>query len=212
MHIRLQYALTPDDFMEFQRAYLKFRKSLSPARRFSGAALMLWLVIILLVLVIYCIMTLFSPAPAAPAPAAPAAPQSLRELALSLLPAVIAVALIYGFLLWLRRSKLLYRRYIDEMQKLRENHETEITDPGITIRQTGCVTTMEWTYFIRFVETRNTLLLFTSGRIGHILPKRAFASEEQLQQFRSFAQAHIGNQPIGFPVQLQQAAATGRFP
>ena len=88
----------------------------------------------------------------------------------------------------------------------------EITDETITLRETGIVTQMQWSYFIRVVESATLFLLFITPRMAHILPKRGFASQAEMNEFRNFALAHISNVPMGFPVQPARAGTSSTTP
>ena len=72
----------------------------------------------------------------------------------------------------------------------------------MTISGPGYVVRMEWRYFLKFAETAGTFVLFTDTRMGHIVPKRAFGSEEELQAFRGLCAARVGQGVKGFPVEL----------
>jgi hypothetical protein len=75
-----------------------------------------------------------------------------------------------------------------------------VTDEGVTLREPGCVMQMEWTYFLKLAETPGTFVLFIDARLGHIVPKRAFTSADDMNAFRTFCQAHAGKGTGGFPV------------
>jgi hypothetical protein len=81
-----------------------------------------------------------------------------------------------------------------------------LIDEGISVQATTSSTFMMWTHFIFFAETESLFVLMISRRIGYLLPKRAFPSADPINEFRAFAQAHVGNAPTGFPVQPPSAA------
>jgi YcxB-like protein len=188
MNIQLQFALTEDDYVEFQRAFTKHRRSLMP-RKGPGRAvttLIGWLIIIVIALFVYALLSFIA---------------TRGAWWLPLASLYVAAAAAWGLILFSRRSSWLYRRLAANSTKLGTLKTAEITDAGITIRLAHACSVMQWPHFIRCIETTNTFLLFEMPRLAHILPKRAFPSLEAMQEFRAFAQAHIGNQPIGFPVQ-----------
>ncbi|HKT47191.1 MAG TPA: YcxB family protein [Candidatus Acidoferrales bacterium] len=49
----------------------------------------------------------------------------------------------------------------------------------------------DWSTYLRIRETPDQFLLFVQKRFANFLPKRAFASDEQMQAFRSLARAHF---------------------
>ncbi len=202
MDIRLQFSITPDDYYEFQMAWMKHQRSLTPAsqRGWHSPYTVVRLVlmgVVMVMLIVVCISGISeAPAPAA----APPPPEPLSHVLLNILPYVLLFGLVLGVFLWMRRSRFFYRRLAPQGARVNQPKTVEITDRQITIREVGCVSMMDWTYFIRFIETPTQFLLFQTPRLATILPKRAFM-QEQLAEFRTFAQAHVGNQPVGFPVQ-----------
>jgi ABC-type multidrug transport system fused ATPase/permease subunit len=203
MNMRLQFTITPDDYCEFQRAYMKHRRSLTPrSHRGLGSPLLIqWMVVLVLVVCIFVTIFWLSPeSPPVPAPAAPPTSLPLSEMLLALLTYLILFILIWGAYFWRRRSRLLFRRMAALDMRINEERTAEITDAQLTIRETDAYSEMQWMHFIRCIETPSTFLLFVVPRMAHILPKRAFGSDDAIREFRAFAQAHIGNQPIGFPV------------
>src|SRR5205823_1765920 len=105
------------------------------------------------------------------------------------LPYILIFLLVFAFFFWFRRSRFVFRSLAPLVSRINEPQTLEATDTHLTVRQRGCTTIMEWTYFIRFVEGPSVFVLFVLPRLGHILPKRAF-SEQHLTEFRAFAQAH----------------------
>ena len=48
-----------------------------------------------------------------------------------------------------------------------------------------------WTSFDRFTETRNLFLIYQTRDIARLVPKRAFASEEDLARFRALLSSKV---------------------
>jgi YcxB-like protein len=211
MRMQLEFSLTPDDYYEYMRAFLTHRRSLVPrAQRGWRSPFALMRAAGLLAIVAMWLIIFLTPDSAAPAPpgAPPPPPATLDQWLRSVCPMLGILFLFIGFVLWFMRSRFLYRRLAPLAMRLGEPRVVEIDDEQIIIREPGCVTQVLWKYFIRFAQTPNAFVLFTAPRLGHILPQRAFPSPEALQEFRAFAQAHIGNQPIGFPVQPPAGTAS----
>ena len=93
------------------------------------------------------------------------------------------------------------RRTFKANPLLSQPRTMELSDEGLTLRTETFSSVRVWSHFLFFYETPIAFLLFDSSRSAEILPKRAFATPDQLNEFRAFAQSHIGNSPIGFPVQ-----------
>jgi len=58
----------------------------------------------------------------------------------------------------------------------------------------------KWRAFVRFVETKNLFLLYNSEKVFTIIPKRAFASDEDIGTFRGLIREWAQSQAKGFPV------------
>jgi len=52
---------------------------------------------------------------------------------------------------------------------------------------------MNWRAFIRCIETPHLFLLYHSPQLFNLVPKRAFANAEQLEEFRSLLKIGIRN-------------------
>jgi hypothetical protein len=203
MNMHLRYSLSFEDYYEFQMAWNANRKSLvmPTAKPKLSAGLVTWGAMGILVLAMCIISNLVSPAPpAAPAPPRPAA-EVWSDLGWGLFPYIVVLIVIWMFLLWMRRSRFVYRRLIAGNVRLGEPCSAEVMESHLTLVEPGCRTEMEWTYILRLIETKSTFLFFVLPRMAHIIPKRAFASPEALAEFRAFAEARVGNKVIGFPVQ-----------
>lgn len=204
MNTRLEFSLTPDDYVEFNQTYAKHRRSLAPP---DQRGLLRWTNVFVILAVVGIVLadvlgSVFLQ-PAAPAPAVPPPPRAdpISELITPILPYLLVFGLAFVGFLWLRRSGYLYRRLASWSTRLGEPKIMVITDDKLTLREPGMVMEAEWSYFMRFVESRNCFLLFSTARAAHILPKRAFGSAQEMEEFRGFALAHVGNTPIGLPVQ-----------
>jgi heme/copper-type cytochrome/quinol oxidase subunit 2 len=161
MNIRVQYALTPDDFYELQMAYRKHRRSLTPkgkANSLGARKLVGWGVIIFTVVAGVVISNAFSEP--APTPAA-----NNYDSFFALFSYLALVVIISIFLIWICRSRFMYRRVAGRLSRIGEARTVEMTNEHITIRERSCVSVMDWTYFIRFIETKSTFLLFTLPQI-----------------------------------------------
>ena len=62
---------------------------------------------------------------------------------------------------------------------------------GLTIRLAKRTTAYKWTAFEDLVETEDSLLLLHSPRDGIVVPKSTFASDADVQDFRTFVRDHI---------------------
>jgi hypothetical protein len=79
----------------------------------------------------------------------------------------------------------------------------DITAGGVHVDERVTQRTYQWLAFERFIETTNLLLLCPTELTFEIVPKRAFASADDLDTARALFAAQIsppGARPAGFPV------------
>jgi len=198
MNVRVEYALTAQDYYEFNMAYRKHKKSLN--RPVRGLSMKVWMGIFIGVLVLVTFaMPGYNPGPAA---TAPAKAMTLGEWLLEAMPCGVIVLLSAGFIWWLSRGKYRYRLGFEESTRLADPHALEAREEGVTISTPGCEMRMAWGYFLKFVETPGTFILFADARWGHIVPKRALGGEEQVKAFRDICAARVGQGVRAFPVEV----------
>ncbi len=63
----------------------------------------------------------------------------------------------------------------------------KIDEKGIWMASSTAESVLKWDYFSWFSQTQNLFLLFRGTSLSIILPKRAFANEADLEQFRAWA-------------------------
>lgn len=91
--------------------------------------------------------------------------------------------------------------------------DVTLSDEHATFRTETETSTKVWTHFTHFGETEALFVLIVSGATSQLIPKRAFGSPQELEEFRGFALAHVGNVPVGFPVQaVRPRTATASAP
>lgn len=76
-----------------------------------------------------------------------------------------------------------------------------VTEAGVNFQIQGFEHFRQWQHFTRFRESKEMFLLFHSGSLYHIVPKRIFSNLEQLNQFRDLLQennvVHQKNSKMG---------------
>jgi hypothetical protein len=72
-----------------------------------------------------------------------------------------------------------------------QEQEYRFTEAGADIRTAISEAKLDWKVWLRFKETPQFFLLFPGTPVMHILPKRAFASPEDLESFRVMLRARI---------------------
>jgi hypothetical protein len=81
-----------------------------------------------------------------------------------------------------------------------ERHILDVTDYGLRLTNPFSVQEVQWFGFKTFIESTNLLVSITSDYLILIIPKRAFADESQLNEFRQILVNNITNRPVAFPV------------
>jgi hypothetical protein len=203
MQIELNYTLTPDDFHEFYRAWPKLSKIPRSIAHFRFYRILLGGLALALV---FALALLVFPNKAAnpTTPTFPAHIPNSSDAPLSpigFLFCAFMLVVIWYFLLRARYSKSPVERFFKKNPSIADPVSIVLTNEGVTVHAVPSNELRPWADFNNSKETENLLLLFSTDQGIHLLPKRAFPSPESLAEFRAFAQAHIGNTPIGFPVQ-----------
>ena len=102
-------------------------------------------------------------------------------------------------------SKSLPRHWLSRPD-LHRHQTVDISAAGVIFSDTVCRHDYQWPAFVKGEETRNLFLLFTSESIGLIVPKRAFASEVELDAMRNLMKLIPRDQSRGFPIAPLQTA------
>ncbi len=76
----------------------------------------------------------------------------------------------------------------------RTEHLVAFEEEGISYAQ-GCVASrLDWNYYQRMIESRDGFLLIYGDEIFSLIPKRAFANEQMMSEFRTLASAKLSGQ------------------
>jgi len=87
--------------------------------------------------------------------------------------------------------RLMARKQWNQQPQSQGRIDYEITPDVLRAATKTSTAEMTWAGFIRFVETKNLFLLYPNKLIFHIIPKRAFASLDELASFRELAASKI---------------------
>ena len=96
-----------------------------------------------------------------------------------------SAALIWGIPWWSARSQFL------QQPSAQGSKTMTLDESGIQWRWKTGQADVEWTNFIRFLESNTVFLLYTSPACFNIIPKRAF-TPGQTQPFRDLLQGKLG--------------------
>jgi hypothetical protein len=191
MQIRLQVSLTVDDYLESQQE-LRRQERLSlygkqpPKPAFRKPT---WVLVGVLAAILY-----FGLGITAALQGNGTGVFSVRAI-LTILCGIVAIAL-YA----LRRK--IWNRILQWSVKdgLPKQLDVTLGDASMEIRTETTTTSMTWNHFVKVSETEHLFLLMNETKGCHLLPKRAFGTAQELDEFRRFAQARVGREVNGFPV------------
>jgi hypothetical protein len=199
VNIRLQFSLTAEDYVAVREAHRKQGWSLgrnAHKRRpwkITLAILTIYAFVLQVLVIYYDILRPVEE------------PVSLLEWAwirfCDVAPFIAIGGALQLLVIWSRRSHYLIRQTFATDPKMADPQIAEISDVGMTMRVPGCVTEFEWHYCIRMLETTMLFLFWVSPQMAHVVPKRAFAGAAEMEAFRQFAMARVGNEMVGFPVE-----------
>lgn len=110
----------------------------------------------------------------------------------TLIPFVIAGCLAYlafyfGFRLP-QRLKKIFR----QQKSLHSPYSIEVNDDLIFVKAETGESRLPWNHFIKWKENKPLITLYQSDILLHIIPKRCFASPDELGQFRELLIKKIG--------------------
>ena len=104
---------------------------------------------------------------------------------------ILIAGSIFLLLLQLIIPPLVFARVYRRNSRLFGMRTVTVSDHGIVSDNQLGHTESAWNMYEKFRETRNLFLLYQSADIIGIVPKRAFASPAELEQFRSLIASRI---------------------
>ena len=75
---------------------------------------------------------------------------------------------------------------------MKEKVEFTFNDEGTSFKRELYSSQQKWAYYHSILEGKNIFLLFINKKIYSVIPKRCFASEDELASFRKFAHPKTG--------------------
>ena len=74
---------------------------------------------------------------------------------------------------------------------IREPVNLEVSEEGINSQGATFQSAIKWQIFTKFLESKNLFILYQSNNLFNMIPKRAFSSDEQIEQFRDLLRTMI---------------------
>jgi len=85
------------------------------------------------------------------------------------------------------------RSILKQSANLRSAIHYTISDDGITQEAATSQSQLGWATYIKAQETKDFFLLYMRKSMAHSIPKRAFASADEISQFREMLRRHVKN-------------------
>jgi hypothetical protein len=99
-----------------------------------------------------------------------------------------------------RIQRQLPQRMWEKNPALQLLQSTTIDEKGTRTMCSLVETLYRWNYFTGWAETKNLFLVFLPPNLRLIIPKRALASEHELDQLRQAFQMNVHEPTGGFPI------------
>ncbi len=97
-------------------------------------------------------------------------------------------AFLFGFI-YPRRIRKIFR----QQKILHAPHSFNVADEAVFTKSDIGEAKLTWDYFQKWKEGKNLFLLYQSDVMFHIVPKRCFASPEEMAQFRKLLLEKMGS-------------------
>jgi hypothetical protein len=166
--MQVAYQLTPADF----RAGFKAHQNRSAWSRWGFRLLIAFLAVVCLVSFAVSVLA--------------QEPNTRRNAA------AIFVVMIFGIVLQFVAPRFAAKRQFQGNPAAQLPTTLTTSDEGLHFASSHSSGNASWKMYVRFEETKDNFVLFSSPVVFHPIPKRAF-TPEQLTEFRTLLQRHIGS-------------------
>jgi hypothetical protein len=185
MNLRLEFQYTYDEFIEAQRAHTKGEvKEIRKRGSIWG-----WAIFIGLAVMFFLILQGRQPSGPARTTATRQIDAGPWTILLPILPWIGVALALWPLGYWaLRRQR---RKFWEGSAHLQQPRVVTVTDEMLTDATTLTSHAYRWAAFVKFHETTNLFVLYPTQYTLEIVPKRAFASPDDIQAFRAFLQERI---------------------
>jgi len=204
----LHFTLTYEDFAEFQKIHGQLEKKRSTSLTISRGMLgwLLVLAVLVLLFVIFNHEEQLAPPTGPRVPTTGPARSLLLTWLINLVPWGLIALVVWFF--FIRKFRGAARQSWDaNVSELTQPRTAEITPDYIRFSMPTTIIEQKWTGFRRLAEGPTIFAVYTGPTAAHIIPKRAFASPNDIAAFRGLAQSLILEATGGFPVLATRSAA-----
>jgi hypothetical protein len=196
VHIRLEFQYTWDELKEAQKGHANKRTRVGGRSR----GLLGWLMFILLAILLFIIQSGKRHPTTGPPLIPAAAPRTWADwydyYKVVLWVGLFVAAFVFFFVRALRDA----RKRFEREPAAHRLQTIEITEGGLSQSTHASSTQYKWEAFTRQVETPNLFLLYLTEVTFLLLPKRAFASKDEIDAFRELATSVVNPPERAFPV------------
>jgi len=84
------------------------------------------------------------------------------------------------------------RKIFSQQKSMQVPYSWNVTDEGIHAKSEISEERLPWNHFIRWKEGKSLFIIYQSDVIMRMIPKRCFASSEQMGEFRQLLQTKLG--------------------
>jgi len=108
------------------------------------------------------------------------------------IPIFLVVMLAYlAFLFFFIMPKRV-RKIFWQQKTMQSPYSFTVTDEAVITKSDVGDMKLTWGYFVKWKEGKNLFMMYQSDVLYHMVPKRCFASPEEMTQFRQLLQAKLG--------------------
>ena len=103
--------------------------------------------------------------------------------------ALIIVGALMLLIVWMRW--LLWRRAFRESRKYTEDIFVVASHDGLHVESAEGTSDLKWGFYSKYLDTREFVLLYMTRHSFSVIPKSAFASEQEAKRFVELVESHL---------------------
>ncbi len=114
-------------------------------------------------------------------------------------PSIVAAAVLFGYWLVIAPAALYFdaARAYGGNEALHQPLRFNFSADGVSVSGSAANAHQSWSVYWRVRETRRAFHLYTAGSVTQLVPKRCFASAEDVQRFREVVRTALGDKARG---------------
>jgi len=108
------------------------------------------------------------------------------------IPVFLVAMLAYLAFLFLFIQPKRVRKIFRQQKIMQSPYSFTVTDEAVITKSDVGDTKLTWDYFVKWKEGKNLFMMYQSDVLYHMVPKRCFASPEEMTQFRQLLETKLG--------------------